>query len=108
MDIGRRASVDDGNRASIRMSSRLIRKYPDTQIWFVHWSTIVNGKAVKTNTLYDNWQNSLRRDYVEGVSKTPSGSEGSDGVLKKDIYQLARKSGSFSDISKIVLSRQNY
>jgi hypothetical protein len=108
--IGRQASLDDGNRACLRMLSRLIKTYPDAQSFEVDWSARLKGHLIKTGTTYLKWESSVNRQtsvvpYASSIMdseklETKLGPILIDGVGDADIHAVAHYHGNFEDLQK--------
>jgi len=108
--IGGRATVNDGNRASLRMLSRLIHAYPDAETYAVLWSVVLKGHLLTTRTDYLRWEKSVTREtfnvpdtlqiFHTKKFRVKLGTIFVDGVSDADINVVARRSGSFEELQK--------
>lgn len=114
--IGGRATVDDGNRASLRMLSRLINAYPDAQTYKVLWSVRLKGHLLTTQTDYFRWEKSVTREtfavpdtltiFHTKKFRVKLGTIFIDGVSDADIRVVAQRSGSFEELQRRVRQHQ--
>jgi hypothetical protein len=114
--IGGRATVDDGNRASLRMLSRLIKAYPDAQTYKVLWSVRLKGHLLTTWTDYFRWEKSVTREtfavpdtltiFHTKKFRVKLGTIFIDGVSDADINTVARGSESFEELQRKIQQHQ--
>ena len=87
-NIGRRSSLDNGNRGAMRMLARLIRRDPNAGLYHVKWKfPLANGKTQSDGILFvvpERWLETNETRYAN--------------VKKWTIFAVAKRSGTSLDL----------
>ena len=105
VNIGQQRSIMEGSRASIRALWRLIRKYPRLGFYQVNWR-LKSKVPNRFESTYDRSHRSVSREVsTADLTEWDKFRYGLDEVRDRDIWVVARRGGSFSDIEERVVRR---
>ncbi len=102
--IGRRASIQVGEKSSIRWLSRLIKQKPQAEHFVIEWFVIRNGKEISLVTYYKKTSQIVGCDAARHLAIED---QVWGGITTKEIHQVARRRGTIQSFRKYGLAPED-